>query len=760
METDSDADSSISDMNFSWLADQVVPFLGRGAFLFCARISKDFRNTYLHNEKDTATSLQAVVEETNSRFPSRRLQDVIECLKSLPRSAGKPPLQHLRWKGKEEASLIPPAALLVLILARAVKTRNALPFTETLAKFFGLPPAFLLLAHLDAENVNSILHVVQTFVHHGLMEEVIDLRGMVDSIGLSLDTVLPPSARGVLQLSVCVWEGNVDGFRACLTEWVKDLREEHLVLLHELIHRRRPSMKKTTGESEVTRKLGETLLTACVTSGRTEEGGVWHWFVYHWPDVEASRLMLPLYIYRLSKHVAEKVRSGRAATGEVLGELRRFVIWFNALWDSSRFLSASEADAERLFDALKVFFHEIALLIRNFRERGWMSNIRPFLDEVFSFLLHTQSLALLQAFIPSVGEDFFFRLLEMSKEDWRAVGSYRSRVGCYWGWQHLAGCRFLRAMRPEWRLVLPSRDVHMRRNKVTLKEWGEVEFFIFECGLSWAEVLRDADLQTPLHEQAAAAGAPRELLRYPREHRAKFVSLPPPNLSWSAETVGHCENFVSLSVQGVSHFRSGVRQFVNQGSGGGVPQCPPARLHASLKLNDFARFRTKKGTDLFEQQVLMEVCKAQESSATSRTQRMRSCCNPALIVPALAHPLAVGRHLGFLITVGLLHLCSCLTIPRDEIAELKTVASISLLDVANRIHEQSRNSPGFIPGFELNRARQALREGLSEYLGDYRWLWEFMPPPEIVEETQRRLKQNIEIFHKGLVCNIFNSRQL
>uniref|UniRef100_A0A0G4FBU4 Uncharacterized protein n=1 Tax=Chromera velia CCMP2878 TaxID=1169474 RepID=A0A0G4FBU4_9ALVE len=109
-------------IDFAWLADRLVPFLESKNFLFCARISKDFRKAYAEQHGDTTTSLLAAVEETASFVPSRRLDDVIVCLKSLPRRGGKPPLQSLRQKGKETSVLIPPAALLVLILGKAVKT--------------------------------------------------------------------------------------------------------------------------------------------------------------------------------------------------------------------------------------------------------------------------------------------------------------------------------------------------------------------------------------------------------------------------------------------------------------------------------------------------------------------------------------------------------------------------------------------------------------------------------------------------------------
>uniref|UniRef100_A0A0G4FGE2 Uncharacterized protein n=1 Tax=Chromera velia CCMP2878 TaxID=1169474 RepID=A0A0G4FGE2_9ALVE len=284
-------------IDFAWLADRLVPFLESKNFLFFARISRDFRRAYAEHHGDTTTSLLAVVEETASFVPSRRLHDVIVCLKSLPRRGGKPSLQSLRQKAKEASVLIPPAALLVLILGKAVKTCNAVSFTKTLAEFLSspgsvLPPACLFLAHLDGP-YNSILEVVEICAQHGMMEEV---KQMFTSIGLSLDFLLPPGVPVLLQLCGFVWDGNVDAFHARLKAHIKHLVRGGLTLLHDLVYRRRPLMKKTRGEREVNRALEYALLLACMETDRLIfsssyqiENEIWSWFVLHWPRAEVAR---------------------------------------------------------------------------------------------------------------------------------------------------------------------------------------------------------------------------------------------------------------------------------------------------------------------------------------------------------------------------------------------------------------------------------------------------------------------------------------
>uniref|UniRef100_A0A0G4I7K3 EGF-like domain-containing protein n=1 Tax=Chromera velia CCMP2878 TaxID=1169474 RepID=A0A0G4I7K3_9ALVE len=185
----------------------------------------------VQNAGGSQWGLLAVVEETDSSVPSRRLADVIACLKSLPRVGGKPPLQSLRFQGKDESSLIPPAALLVLILAKTAKTHNAISFTKTLAQFFGLPPAYLLLARLDS-HYNSIFDVVDSCAQRGMMEELDEVRQMFTSIGLSLDDLLPPGVPVLLQLCGFVWDGNVDAFRAGLKAYAKNLAAGGLTLLY------------------------------------------------------------------------------------------------------------------------------------------------------------------------------------------------------------------------------------------------------------------------------------------------------------------------------------------------------------------------------------------------------------------------------------------------------------------------------------------------------------------------------------------------
>mmetsp|Transcript_7135 Transcript_7135/g.14000 ORF Transcript_7135/g.14000 Transcript_7135/m.14000 type:complete len:184 (-) Transcript_7135:346-897(-) len=115
------------------------------------------------------------------------------------------------------------------------------------------------------------------------------------------------------------------------------------------------------------------------------------------------------------------------------------------------------------------------------------------------------------------------------------------------------------------------------------------------------------------------------------------------------------------------HFRSAVQKFQSDhqsgdsdsdsGPGaGGVLQPPRAEIHASLASHLMS---PRNQLRMFQE---WNVCRP--------TFRPLIRPTPTWIAFSLSHPLAVHRQLGFLITVGLLHLCSCLSLGREEIKTL------------------------------------------------------------------------------------------
>uniref|UniRef100_A0A0G4HSI6 Uncharacterized protein n=1 Tax=Chromera velia CCMP2878 TaxID=1169474 RepID=A0A0G4HSI6_9ALVE len=731
--------------NMARLADRVVPFIGGGSFLFTARISKAFHRAYTKLHRHKTTSLEAVVEETASASLSLRLDDVIAGLKGLRVGSGKPPFQSLHVRGHEKPSSIPPAALVILILSKAVKTRNAVSFTKRLAEFFDVPAAFLLLAHLHrGSSHESILHVLEMCLKQGRMEDLDDVKRMFEEFALPVDSIFPRdfSSRALVQGSVSVWKGDVAGFR--LAAFRLDLSGEQLHLLHDLIYRRQPLGE--TSSTTVTVSLGEVLLSKCVECGQIENEKIWQWFALHWQKGEASREMFPKYISKLCEKVALTVKVLPEEKDGVMNSLKglrdildRFCEMCGRGFPDAD--SAVNTENSALQDALKGLIHEIGRLVVIFRERERISELSFLLKPLFNFLLRTKSVSLLQAFVCFVGEEAVFELLEMPAKNFWKFGNWTYKLGHYWGGCQLGAFKYLRQLRPDWRPQLAPRLRGSWRNfAVILEKWEEAEFFVFECGVSWNEILQDAFLEPCIHDQAVEAGAPTALLHDYRVQQTDpndgsdlppltplkqgFTSTTPelpdplPLTCARGRDASSCRRFISLDSHEVRDFYSSVQMFVG-GTGGAESGVPAARIRVSKNIEEVERVAYDRWRDHCPDH--------SESPSVS------------LIALNLSFPLTVPWQLGSFITAGLLHRCSCVTVEETEVMGLQSVTGASMKSLMKTVILDQRMlsrraPPGFSPRRPLRRSEQLERTKTIERL----------------EEANRTIDRNIEIFHRAV----------
>uniref|UniRef100_A0A0G4I4K4 Uncharacterized protein n=1 Tax=Chromera velia CCMP2878 TaxID=1169474 RepID=A0A0G4I4K4_9ALVE len=732
-------------------------------FLFCARVCRNFRRAYIEQKGGkTSTSFQCVLEETESGAASNRLNDVIAGLEADKRRRGvKEPLQSLSAMGnseKDEAGMarpssriprefqIPATSLVVLLLAKALQTPHALFFAKRVAEFFHVPPVSLLIAHLTEMGQDSLPSLVKTLSRFGLSDDFRELEGMFDSLGLNLEDLVP-GPRFVLRLASFVREGDVAGLRSCLQEHMQSMTQrarrsliscsdvattKEVVELHESLCRK---SRERGVDPLLMKEMEDAVVSACVESGKFKEPAVWYVLTRRlsWSQEEGGSAlrMLKAYVSRLSD-LEIKLRG--LWTGGLSDEW--FLDVLVCLCGDLMYLSSFKeggCPVRGLYesDVLGGVLRKFALMWKEWTQEGSLTEdlkrslefvdnsdlrfkrcaIRDAMDAVCFVLLNGGSVELLREFIALVGVKDFFLMLQMT-----------TQVCAYWTKQQIGTFRYLCELRPEWTFAVGD-----RRGWVILREWEEVEFLVFECGLPWASVLEKTILPGSLHSEALQAGAPAELLHVPEVG----VSLPifRVELSYGARFRNDDADAMVADILGLQKIRQKEGRWRACPTERGVEALPKGAVNLYLESlwetgtlpfyhlepdSVYANFRS----------ALFSVADQREKGGASRSrsgggrkaaQRKRgeneslsilpipvfrlraswlwphhrcssnttetSLCDKPQYVPsmtalALGQAYAWRRIVGNLTTVALLHRCSCFTVMGESTDCLKRVSGI------------------------------------------------------------------------------------
>uniref|UniRef100_A0A0G4FT08 Uncharacterized protein n=1 Tax=Chromera velia CCMP2878 TaxID=1169474 RepID=A0A0G4FT08_9ALVE len=768
----------------SFLADRLTPYLNEG-FLFQARVCRAFYRAYTEQSRTKITSLQTVLLDTHAGLPSKRIDEVIALIRAETGSSGKLRLQTLILRGKNGGRSgrrgkeveIPGAALVVLLLSRALRTRHALSFTKTIAKFFDVSPACLLLSHLTESGKDCIPTLTDSLKDFCLPEDLRELTQIFDAAGLKLGDLAPPSTVLMIELASFIQKGDVAAFHSCLTEHLGSFNAKEVAEVHNLLCRESRKEQQTDAESQAKEAcrnaFEESLVSVCMKSGRVKECAIWYLLARRLKEGGSAKRLLELYVSRLADYVEEQLES------------RNRVDWFMHVLccfcgDPSYCPSEDKMGSEGFHEILKGLLGVFAFLWKRGEEEE-EEDADEDSDEiscgpiafketpqaVLFLFLRKGALALLRDFVNAVGVNAFFRMHEVM---W-----WRPRACGYWSMQQIPVFRYLRQLRPDWRpaLVFSQWDHEAGSiGRLVLQSWEEVEFLVFECELPWHGVLEEAFLDVSLHPQAFFAGAPLELLGDPD------VNGPMPRLSFSLEPQ-HKDRWTCVEADEVVSdilLRGNRREMLRGAGGGGGGEEVEAGeeggegwegegvgeeveageegveegeirvgvqeaekwedatfSHVGLffvNQEEQSRTYSKTVSRVFDdhsstadfQSTLFHLagsgwkCHEGEREGRGYTKDEKGLCLRARsewdsLCPSLVGQpsygasmvaLALGntrlrgmawrRPLGFLVTVGLLHRCGCLTVGPESVESLRKVSEVGLSEVIKAMNEESEKA--------------------------------------------------------------------
>uniref|UniRef100_A0A0G4GEV9 Uncharacterized protein n=1 Tax=Chromera velia CCMP2878 TaxID=1169474 RepID=A0A0G4GEV9_9ALVE len=515
------------------LAKLLAPFLNK-CFLLFASVCRDFHQVYTQQKREKTTSLNCFFEETETGKRSCRLNHLILCLKRDARQrGGKPPLQTLVSSRGGDLQ-IPAASLIVLLLNEAHKTPHALCATKTVASFFDLPPAALLLAHMDRPGDNCFSTVVSSLVKCGLPGDLRELRYLVRDVGLALSDVVKHIDENIAHAEAirCINRGSTAQFRRFLERlealwaspedcqlpplvrhWVRDL--------HRALCRRARGVGEGEGAA-VQLALEDALACACVKTGRLEDPALWEDLAGRWGERGGgAKRLLCTYVKRLQACVLDEESGldvafwdsyvGRVAGRGMLGlDIKSETFRFHSIVSvlelvclKTRFLEAdSDLDEVRwgLVRALVSVF-PVDELKRN--DRGLKDAMTTILGTWCRPSWGAASVAWLRAFVGVMGASNFFRIFSPALRGFAMERLTEDRVRV---------CRYL----TEVRVAAMGEPEGLGGQKLpsgqrgVFGDWAEVDFLVSVCGLPGDFILKRARLDRSVHAQAVSAGASPE----------------------------------------------------------------------------------------------------------------------------------------------------------------------------------------------------------------------------------------------------------
>uniref|UniRef100_A0A0G4FDB2 Uncharacterized protein n=1 Tax=Chromera velia CCMP2878 TaxID=1169474 RepID=A0A0G4FDB2_9ALVE len=537
------------------LANLLTPFVDN-CFLFFALVCRDFHQAYTRQKKKKTTSLGCVFEETETGSRSCRLNHLILCLKRDARHrGGKPPLQTLVKRRRDGDLRIPAASLIVLLLNEAHKTPHALCATKTVASFFDLPPAVLLLPHLKTPGDSCFSTVANSLTKFGLPGDLCELRQLVCDVGLAPSDVVEYIDEDISYAEAIryIKRGEVRKFRRVLDrlrpiwtfpeevfdsagpgskEWsrlygLRSLARERVRNLHDALCRK----AKEVGDGEgaaVQVALENALECACVETGRLENADLWEDLAGRWEERGGcAKRFLRTYVKKLQAIVLEEKGRRDVSSWEAFEKRRTFnrrTIGGQMGWGSSYYTTISAVlkiielvcketrFVEEDSDLDEVRWGLVRALVSVFPVDELKRNEKR-LNDVMTTILGTwcrpswgaASVAWLRAFVGVMGASNFFQIFSQALKGFATERLTEDRVRV---------CKYLAEVRAE---AMGATDglggqKFFSGLRGVFSEWGDVDFLVSVCGLPWSFVLQRARLEASLFPQAVSAGASSEVL--------------------------------------------------------------------------------------------------------------------------------------------------------------------------------------------------------------------------------------------------------